>query len=94
MIPHLGAIVFTLFLAKSMRVNFKTIESKEDLDTKKIIFDCAPNERFEEEPKNRRLRRDFDWRFDQKKIIQLLNRNFSVDYSSVNLDRDNINTCS
>lgn len=60
MIPHLGAIVFTLFLAKSMRVNFKTIESKEDLDTKKIIFDCAPNERFEEEPKNRRLRRDFD----------------------------------
>lgn len=60
MIPHLGAIVFTLFLAKSMRVNFKTIESKEGLDTKKIIFDCAPNERFEEEPKNRRLRRDFD----------------------------------
>ncbi len=60
MIPHLGAITFTLFLAKSMRVNFKTISSKEDLDTKKIIFDCAPNERFEEEPKNRRLRRDFE----------------------------------
>ncbi len=60
MIPHVGAIIFTLFLAKSMRVDFKTITSKEDLDIKKIIFDCAPNERFEAQPRDRRLRRDFD----------------------------------
>jgi hypothetical protein len=60
MIPHVGAIIFTLFLAKSMRVDFKTIASKEDLDVKKIIFDCAPNERFEARSKDRRLRRDFD----------------------------------
>ncbi len=60
MIPHVGAIIFTLFLAKSMRVDFKTIASKEDLDVKKIIFDCAPNERFEAQSKDRRLRRDFD----------------------------------
>ncbi len=59
-IPHLGAIVFTLFLAKSMRVKFKLIESEEDIDSKKIIFDCAPNERFSEQPRDRRLNRDFE----------------------------------
>jgi hypothetical protein len=59
MIPHVAAIVFTLFLAKSMRVDFKFSSSNEEENFKKIIFDCAPNERFAEKPRDRR-RRDFE----------------------------------
>ena len=59
MIPHVAAIIFTLFLARSMRVDFKFSSSNEENDLKKIIFDCAPNERFAEQPRDRR-RRDFE----------------------------------